>query len=185
MKILRALILLASVLIAAGACAVPGIMATRVIENRRDRLVTILVVFVINFMLFRVLPGDPVRSVIGRNVRISAQTQQALYQLGVFDLVRVTPQNPDSPAVYQDVAVRLAAIGYGPVHHVGVPGVNVLVFLSGFNCDRVSGRDLSGATRSKDKTGNDKNENHHCKRIYDSKAWPSQNSPSRFIYSRR
>jgi peptide/nickel transport system permease protein len=54
--------------------------------NRRDyllrrlglSLVTILVVFVINFLLFRVLPGDPVRSVIGRNIRISADTQQAL-----------------------------------------------------------------------------------------------------------
>jgi len=40
--------------------------------------VTILVVIVINFMLFRVLPGDPVRAVIGRNIRISAETQQAL-----------------------------------------------------------------------------------------------------------
>ncbi|GAB4542916.1 MAG: ABC transporter permease [Anaerolineales bacterium] len=41
-------------------------------------LITIFVVVVINFVLFRVLPGDPVRSVIGRNVRISAETQQAL-----------------------------------------------------------------------------------------------------------
>lgn len=41
-------------------------------------LVTIFVVIVINFMLFRVLPGDPVRAVIGRNIRISAETQQAL-----------------------------------------------------------------------------------------------------------
>jgi len=41
-------------------------------------LVTIVVVFVINFTLFRVLPGDPVRAVIGRNVRISVETQQAL-----------------------------------------------------------------------------------------------------------
>jgi peptide/nickel transport system permease protein len=54
--------------------------------NRRDYLlrrlglsvVTILVVFVINFLLFRVLPGDPIRSVIGRNIRISAETQRAL-----------------------------------------------------------------------------------------------------------
>jgi len=54
--------------------------------NRRDyllrkfglSLVTILAVVIINFVLFRVLPGDPVRSVIGRNVRISAETQQAL-----------------------------------------------------------------------------------------------------------
>lgn len=41
-------------------------------------LSTILVVVVINFVLFRILPGDPVRSVIGRNVRISAETQAAL-----------------------------------------------------------------------------------------------------------
>ena len=39
---------------------------------------TIVVVVVINFLLFRVLPGDPVRSVIGRNVRISIETQLAL-----------------------------------------------------------------------------------------------------------
>jgi len=41
-------------------------------------VITILVVVIINFLLFRVLPGDPVRSVIGRNVRISIQTQHAL-----------------------------------------------------------------------------------------------------------
>ncbi|PWH13001.1 MAG: ABC transporter permease [Anaerolineae bacterium] len=43
-------------------------------------LVTIFVVLVINFVLFRVLPGDPVRAVIGRNVKISAEAQQALRQ---------------------------------------------------------------------------------------------------------
>jgi peptide/nickel transport system permease protein len=43
-------------------------------------LVTVMVVVVINFVLFRVLPGDPVRSVIGRNVRISPETQAALRQ---------------------------------------------------------------------------------------------------------
>jgi len=54
--------------------------------NRRDYLVrkilfaalTLLVVITLNFFLFRVLPGDPVRSVVGRNVRISAETQAAL-----------------------------------------------------------------------------------------------------------
>jgi peptide/nickel transport system permease protein len=56
--------------------------------NRRDylirkialSLVTVIVVVVINFVLFRVLPGDPVRSVIGRNVRITPETQAALRQ---------------------------------------------------------------------------------------------------------
>jgi len=54
--------------------------------NRRDylirklmlSLVTVLIVVGINFLLFRVLPGDPVRAVIGRNVRISPETQAAL-----------------------------------------------------------------------------------------------------------
>ena len=54
--------------------------------NRRDYLlrkvllaiVTLIVVVTIDFFLFRVLPGDPVRAVIGRNVRISAETQAAL-----------------------------------------------------------------------------------------------------------
>jgi peptide/nickel transport system permease protein len=41
-------------------------------------LMTVLVVLVINFVLFRILPGDPVRAVIGRNVRISPEVQQAL-----------------------------------------------------------------------------------------------------------
>jgi outer membrane protein insertion porin family len=35
------------------------------------------------------------------------QTQQALYGLGVFDQVRVAPQNPDSTAPHQDIVVRL------------------------------------------------------------------------------
>jgi peptide/nickel transport system permease protein len=54
--------------------------------NRRDfllrkilfALVTLGVVVTLNFFLFRVLPGDPVRSVIGRNVRIAPETQAAL-----------------------------------------------------------------------------------------------------------
>ena len=56
--------------------------------NRRDYLlrkvvlaiVTLAVVVVVDFFLFRVLPGDPVRAVIGRNVRITAETQAALRQ---------------------------------------------------------------------------------------------------------
>jgi len=54
--------------------------------NRRDYLfrkivfglITLCIVVTIDFFLFRVLPGDPVRAVIGRNVRISKESQQAL-----------------------------------------------------------------------------------------------------------
>ena len=41
-------------------------------------LMTVFIVLIINFVLFRILPGDPVRAVIGRNVRISPEIQQAL-----------------------------------------------------------------------------------------------------------
>ncbi len=39
---------------------------------------TLAVVVVVDFYLFRVLPGDPVRAVIGRNVRLSREAQEAL-----------------------------------------------------------------------------------------------------------
>jgi len=41
-------------------------------------LVTVFIVVIVNFVLFRILPGDPVRAVIGRNVKISAEVQQSL-----------------------------------------------------------------------------------------------------------
>jgi peptide/nickel transport system permease protein len=41
-------------------------------------LLTLGVVLVLDFYLFRILPGDPVRAVIGRNVRISRESQEAL-----------------------------------------------------------------------------------------------------------
>jgi outer membrane protein insertion porin family len=57
------------------------------------------------------------QSVIDRRVRFRKDepvslgkmldTQQSLYSTGVFDLVRVAPQNPESTAPYQDVVVRL------------------------------------------------------------------------------
>jgi peptide/nickel transport system permease protein len=54
--------------------------------NRQDYLIrkvviallTLAVVVTMDFLLFRVLPGDPVRAVIGRNVRISKDAQAAL-----------------------------------------------------------------------------------------------------------
>ena len=56
-------------------------------------------------------------SVIEKRIKLKAdeplslgkmlETQQALYSTGVFDLVRVDPQNPDSSAPYQNVIVHL------------------------------------------------------------------------------
>lgn len=57
------------------------------------------------------------QSVIRKRIRIKEheplglsrmlQTQQGLYSLGVFDQVRVAPQNPESSAPHQDVVIRL------------------------------------------------------------------------------
>ena len=61
-------------LLSSFACAVPGIMATRVIENRRDRLVTILVaplmscsarLPVYTLLIARVHPGPPLSGRLG------------------------------------------------------------------------------------------------------------------------
>lgn len=41
-------------------------------------VLTLAVVVVVDFYLFRILPGDPVRAVIGRNVRISKEAQENL-----------------------------------------------------------------------------------------------------------
>jgi peptide/nickel transport system permease protein len=41
-------------------------------------ILTLLIVVVLDFVMFRVLPGDPIRSVIGRNIRISAEVQESL-----------------------------------------------------------------------------------------------------------
>jgi outer membrane protein assembly complex protein YaeT len=56
-------------------------------------------------------------SVLQKRIRLEAdaplslgkmlETQQALYSLGVFDLVRVAPQNPESIAPFQNVVVRV------------------------------------------------------------------------------
>jgi outer membrane protein insertion porin family len=61
--------------------------------------------------------GRTRESIINKRIKIRSneplsfgkllQTQRALYELGIFDQVRVTPQNSESAAPYQDVVVRL------------------------------------------------------------------------------
>ncbi len=83
-------------LLSSFACAVPGIMATRTIENRRDRFVTVLIaplmscsarlpVYVLLIGAF--IPGKPL---IGGLVSLQAVTLLALYVLGVAAAVVVT-----------------------------------------------------------------------------------------------
>ncbi len=75
------------------ACAIPGIMATRVIENRRDRLVTILVAPLMScgarlpiYMLF-VKAFIPERTLLGGVIGLQGITMLAVYMLGIVTAV--------------------------------------------------------------------------------------------------
>jgi outer membrane protein assembly complex protein YaeT len=66
-------------------------------------------------------------SIIGKRIKLKEdeplslskllQTQQGLYGLGVFDQVRVSQQNAESTAPYQDVAIRLQEAQRFTVHY--------------------------------------------------------------------
>ncbi len=65
------------------------------------------------------------------------ETQQALYNIGIFDRVRVSPQNPESTAPYQDVVVRveeanrlITGYGLGYQETEGVRGTFELTHLN-------------------------------------------------------
>lgn len=76
-------------LLSSFACAVPGILATRTIEDRRDRLVTILIAPLMScsarlpvyiLMIGAFIPATPV---LGRFLNLQATTLLALYFVGV------------------------------------------------------------------------------------------------------
>jgi ferrous iron transport protein B len=77
------------------ACAVPGIMATRVIENRRDRLTTILVAPLMScsarLPVYAVLIGGfiPAQSYLGGLVGLQGITMFAMYLVGIVTAVIV------------------------------------------------------------------------------------------------
>jgi len=82
-------------LLSSFACAVPGIMAARVIENRRDRLTTILVAPLMTcsarLPVYTVLIAAfiPQRSVLGGIVGLQGVTLATLYLLGIVTAVVV------------------------------------------------------------------------------------------------
>lgn len=77
------------------ACAVPGIMATRVIENRRDRLTTILVAPLMScsarIPVYVILIGAfiPAHSYLGGLVGLQGMTMFAMYLVGIVTAVGV------------------------------------------------------------------------------------------------
>lgn len=80
------------------------------------------------------------------------ETQQALYDTGVFDLVRVTPQNPESSAACQNVIVRLqearpvtVRYGFGYQEREKVRGILELGDLNIFGTGRRADLRLRGS----------------------------------------
>ena len=82
-------------LLSSFACAIPGIMATRVIENRRDRLVTILIAPLMScsarLPVYTLLIGAfiPQRKVLGGLLGLQGLTLLGLYLLGIVVAVAV------------------------------------------------------------------------------------------------
>ncbi len=82
-------------LLSSFACAIPGMMATRVIENRRDRLVTILIAPLMScsarLPVYTLLIGAfiPQRAILGGLVGLQAATLLGLYLLGLLAAVGV------------------------------------------------------------------------------------------------
>jgi len=82
-------------LLSSFACAIPGVMATRVIENRRDRLTTILVAPLMScsarLPVYTVLIGAfvPARSLLGGVVQLQGLTLFAMYVLGIVTAAAV------------------------------------------------------------------------------------------------
>src|SRR4029079_952824 len=76
-------------LLSSYACAVPGIMATRVIENRRDRLATILIAPLMScsarLPVYVILIGAfvPAQRYLGGLVGLQGLTLLAMYSIGV------------------------------------------------------------------------------------------------------
>jgi ferrous iron transport protein B len=82
-------------LLSSFACAIPGIMATRVIENRRDRLATILIAPLMScsarLPVYVILIGAfvPDRRFLGGLVGLQGLTLLAMYSIGVFVAIGV------------------------------------------------------------------------------------------------
>jgi len=76
-------------LLSSFACAIPGVMATRVIENRRDRLTTILIAPLMScsarlpVYTLMIAAFIPTRSYLGGLIQLQGLTMFAMYSVGV------------------------------------------------------------------------------------------------------
>lgn len=152
-------------LLSSFACAIPGVMATRVIENRRDRLATILVAPLMScsarLPVYTLLIAAfiPDRSYLGGLVGLQGLTMTAMYLVGIVTAVvvalvlkRTLLRGPTPPFVMElptykwpspgAVAHRMFERGWSFVRRAGtlVVAVSILVWAALYyphNAERV------------------------------------------------
>ena len=99
-------------LLSSFACAVPGIMATRVIENRRDRLATILIAPLMScsarLPVYVILIGAfvPAQHYLGGLVGLQGLVLLAMYAVGTIVAIGVAWLLEEDAAARRDAAVR-------------------------------------------------------------------------------
>jgi ferrous iron transport protein B len=144
-------------LLSSFACAIPGIMATRVIENRRDRLTTILVAPLMScsarLPVYTILIGAfiPARAIAGGVVPLQGLTLFAMYLVGIVAaagvalvLKRTLLRGPTPPFVMElpsykwpsprTVLVRMAERGWSFVYRAGtlILAVSIVVWAASY-----------------------------------------------------
>jgi ferrous iron transport protein B len=144
-------------LLSSFACAIPGVMATRVIENRRDRLTTILVAPLMScsarLPVYTVLIGAfvPARRLAGGLLQLQGLTLFAMYLVGIVAaavvalvLKKTLLRGPTPPFVMElpsykwpspgIVLVRMADRGWSFVHRAGtlILAVSVVVWAASY-----------------------------------------------------
>ncbi len=144
-------------LLSSFACAIPGVMATRVIENRRDRLTTILVAPLMScsarLPVYTVLIGAfiPARGFLGGVVQLQGLTLFAMYLVGVaaaavvaLVLKKTLLRGPAPPFVLElptykwpslrVVLVRMAERGWSFVYRAGtlILAVSIVIWAASY-----------------------------------------------------
>ena len=144
-------------LLSSFACAIPGVMAARVIENRRDRLTTILVAPLMScsarLPVYVILIGAfiPAQAYLGGLVQLQGLTLLAMYLLGIVAaavvalvLKRTLLRGPTPPFVMElpaykwpsptNVVLRMADRGWAFVYRAGtlIMAVSILVWAASY-----------------------------------------------------
>lgn len=139
-------------LLSSFACAIPGIMATRIIENRRDRLITILVAPLMScsarlpIYTLMISAFIPTRRILGGLVSLPALTLFSMYLLGIVAaifvalILRKTVLRGETPPFVMElpeykipslrlVGMRMAERGWAFVRRAGTVIVSVSVLI--------------------------------------------------------